>query len=238
MKLLVDNRNSAERRQTIPSCKKQRAGNQRQNLTLLMLLLPNISITHSGKLTCNCIFDLNMTREKSSCSEYFVTLVSGLICIIFLILIASYYSPNDQLNLQNTYNETDALSAQSRSEGMTVTSELPKTDGVSVEKECNSQNSGNPSFEHAIKDAKNFEKSHATKDTFLKRVHHRLTHREEASRAAFILTGMAILLFVALVATKMWKDKEHHAISLKQVVSYPQDDRKVEILVKGMHLIK
>ena len=60
-----------------------------------------------------------------------------------------------------------------------------------------------------------------------------MTHREEASRAAIILTALAILLFVAILLTKMWKEKDHYPLTMKQVVSYPQNDRKSEMLVTG-----
>ena len=35
------------------------------------------------------------------------------------------------------------------------------------------------------------------------------------------------------VLTKMWKETDHYPLTMKQVVSYPQDDRRSEMLVKG-----
>ena len=32
---------------------------------------------------------------------------------------------------------------------------------------------------------------------------------------------------------KMWKEKDHYPLTMKQVVSYPQNDRKSEMLVTG-----
>ena len=185
-------------------------------------------------LRSKCIFDLiMMTQEKPSRYEYCVTAISGLICIAFLIVIAIYCSPNGDPILQNKHNRTHVLPTESRSDSTTVSPEPSNIEIVPDGGKCNNKKSENSEFEHAMIDAKNFEQSIATKDTLPKRVWHRLSHREEASRAALILTALAILLFVAILLTKMWREKEHYPLTMKQVVSYPQDDEKSEILVKG-----
>ena len=167
---------------------------------------------------------------KPTFCEYVITIISGLVCFSFFILVALYCSSDNEQTVQNKHNKTPVLLTQPPTDSKLSPSSVESK--VPDKEECN--NSGvNPAFEHAIKDAENFEKSIQSKDTLPKRVWHRLTHREEASRAAIILTAIAILLFVAMLLTKMWKDKEHYPLTMKQVVSYPQDDRKSEMLVKG-----
>ena len=117
------------------------------------------------------------------------------------------------------------LSTQTRTDATPVVLESSNVEPVPDDKECKNKNGNNPAFEHAIKDAKHFEESIKTKDTLPKRVWHRLTHREEASRAALILTALSILIFVAMLLKKMWKEKDHYPLTMKQVVSYPQDEK-------------
>ena len=167
---------------------------------------------------------------KPTFCEYVITIASGLVCFTFFVLVALYCGSEEEQNVQIKHNKAPVLSTQTSVDSESKISSIQQT--VPDNKECNN-NGVNPAFEHAIKDAENFEKSIQTKDTLPKRVWHRLTHREEASRAAIILTAIAILLFIAMLLTKMWKDKEHYPLTMKQVVSYPQDDRKSEMLVKG-----
>ena len=190
------------------------------------------------------MFNIQYSNPTSRCDRV-VTAFSGIVCFTFLILIALYANkPGSDENIHKSnstmhndrrdFLKVDATTNKNLSE---ENIELPK-DTTAVPEEtvsCKNNLGGNPAFEHALKDAKHFQKSLATKNTFLKRLTHRLTHREEATRAALVLTGLAILLLVAFLLTKMWKDKEHHAISLKRVVSYPQNDRKAEIYVQGMY---
>ena len=178
------------------------------------------------------------TSGKPTLCEYVITAISGVICIAFFIVVALYCSSEGKQNVQNKHNKTKTpvLSTQHRTDANPVILEPSSIEPVPDEKECNKQNGGNPAFEHAINDAKNFEESIKTKDTLPKRVWHRLTHREEASRAALILTALSILIFVAILLTKMWKEKDHYPLTMKQVVSYPQDDKKSEMLVKGMYV--
>ena len=166
--------------------------------------------------------------------EYLITAISGLICVAFFVIVALYCSSEAKQNVQNKHNKTNTtpvLSTQTRADATPVVLDSSNVEPVPDQKEC--EKGGNPAFEHAIKDAKTFEESIKTKDTLPKRVWHRLTHREEASRAALILTALSILIFVAILLTKMWKEKDHYPLSMKQVVSYPQDDKKSEMLVKG-----
>ena len=188
-------------------------------------------------LKSKCLsFVFTMTLQRTSRNEYLVTLLSGLICIVFLILVTLYYSPNGEQNVQSEHNRTHTPPIPSQREITSVAPEPPDTKTVPDGRKCDKQNGENPAFEHAIKDAKTFEQSIKTKDTLPKRVWHRLTHREEASRAALTLTALAILLLAAIILTKMWKEKDHYALSMKNVASYPQDDKKSEILVKGKML--
>ena len=170
---------------------------------------------------------------KPTFCEYIITIISGLVCFTFFVLVALYCSSEEKLNVQNKHNKTPVLSTQTRTDATPVVLESSNVEPVPDDKECKNENGNNPAFEHAIKDAKHFEESIKTKDTLPKRVWHRLTHREEASRAALILTALTILIFVAILLTKMWKEKDHYPLTMKQVVSYPQDDKKSEMLVKG-----
>ena len=174
------------------------------------------------------------TPGKPTLCEYLITALSGLICIAFFVTVAFYCTSANDRNVQTAHNKTPVLSAQSRTDAAPVVFEPSDIEPVPDEKICNKHDGGNPAFEHAIIDAQHFEESIKSKDTLPKRVWHRLTHREEASRAALVLTALGILLFVIILLTKMWKEKDHYPITMKQVVNYPQNDRKSEMLVKGM----
>ena len=181
------------------------------------------------------VYGIMRNPGQPTLCEYLITAISGLICVAFFVVVALYCSSEAKQNVQNKHNKTKTpvLSTQTRTDATPVVLESSNVEPVPDDKECKNEHGGNPAFEHAIKDAKHFEESIKTKDTLPKRVWHRLTHREEASRAALILTALSILIFVAILLTKMWKEKEHYPLTLKQVVSYPQDDKKSEMLVKG-----
>ena len=174
------------------------------------------------------------TPGKPTFCEYVITTISGVLCVAIFIYIAVYCKTNEEQDVQNMHNQTPVLSTQSHTNAAhPVVSDTSGKITVPDDPICDRNNGGNPAFEHAIHDARDFEESIKTKNTLPKRVWHRLTHREEASRAAIILTALAILLFVAILLTKMWKEKDHYPLTMKQVVSYPQNDRKSEILVTG-----
>ena len=180
---------------------------------------------------CDICLTMHIPGKPTFC-EYIITVISGLVCFTFFVLVALYCSSDGKPNVQNKHNiKTPVLTTQTPSDSK-KSKHSSIGPNVPDKEECN-HDGIDPAFEHAIKDAENFEKSIQTKDTLPKRVWHRLTHREEASRAAIILTALAILLLVAMLLTKMWKETDHYPLTMKQVVSYPQDDRRSEMLVKG-----
>ena len=169
---------------------------------------------------------------KPTFCEYVITIISGLVCFSFFILVALYCSSENEQNVQNKHNKTPVLLTQPPTDSKVSPSSVESK--VPDKEECN--NSGvNPAFEHAIKDAENFEKSIQSKDTLPKRVWHRLTHREEASRAAIILTAIAILLFVAMLLTKMWKDKDRERrrqLEVQEALEKREQRRRLQSMVQ------
>ena len=104
---------------------------------------------------------------KPTFCEYVITIASGLVCFSFFVLVALYCSSEGKQNVQIKHNKPPVLSTQTPIDSKSKLSSIEPV--VPDKEECN--NSGvNPAFEHAIKDAENFEKSIQTKDTLPKRL--------------------------------------------------------------------
>ncbi len=71
------------------------------------------------------------------------------------------------------------------------------------------------------------------KTTWLSRVHHRVTHSQEAFTASVVLALLLSVIVLAVAATKMWRDKTYRAIQQKQPVQYQAHSVRAEVLVKG-----
>jgi len=86
-----------------------------------------------------------------------------------------------------------------------------------------------------LEKAKQFDLDHRDKVNFLDRVRHRLTHREEAIHALISLTFILVSLTLAVLSTKMWREKEHHPLTFRQDIKFPTtDDPRSQIKFKDV----
>jgi len=138
-----------------------------------------------------------------------VTFLSGLASLTILIYVA-------QLEVSKSSNSS------TKSENLTQPVNSTRNNSF-----CNMTNP-------LIEVAKEFDQVLEDKD-LLQRIAHRLTHRQEAIHAALSLIFISVMVLVALLVTKMWKEKDHHGLTFKQTVKFPQmDDPRSQIRFKNI----
>ena len=149
-----------------------------------------------------------MASKKSTFCDNCVTIITGFASVIVMVLASTVWKA--PISKNGLY--------------FNVTQDTVK------EYKCNC--SAFPQDIRLVK-AKQFNEDIEGKD-FFGRLHHRITHREEAQQAALCITIILVIVIVALLYTKMWRDKEHYPLTFKQTITFPQEDRETEILVGDM----
>ncbi len=71
------------------------------------------------------------------------------------------------------------------------------------------------------------------KTTLISKIHHRMTHSQEAWRASMAVSMLLALILIGVYFSKMWREKDHLAYMQKQPVKFQQNTTKEEMLVKG-----
>jgi len=72
------------------------------------------------------------------------------------------------------------------------------------------------------------------KTGIISKIHHRATHSEDALWASVTLSALLVLLFVAVLHSRMWLDKTFINYAESQPVRYEQYNKKSEITTRQM----
>jgi len=72
------------------------------------------------------------------------------------------------------------------------------------------------------------------KTNLFSKVHHRVTHSDEALWASICLSFLLVLLVVGAVSSRMWEDRPAICYMDSQPIKYEQFNKKSEILIKTM----
>jgi len=116
-----------------------------------------------------------------------------------------------------------------------VTKQVTNINNVNQNSSCNCNGSISVNFYQEQK-ANKMKTQMKNRTTLLSKIRHRATHSNEAMWASFTLSTILVLLSIAVLQSKMWRDRCFLSYSESQPVKFEQYNRKSEVKVK--HLLR
>jgi len=93
---------------------------------------------------------------------------------------------------------------------------------------------GNNASMHQLEKATKMKEQIKNKTGIISKIHHRATHSEDALWASVTLSALLVLLFVAVLHSRMWLDRTFINYAESQPVRYEQYNKKSEITTRQM----